>query len=75
MDLLSLPLISINSGEHLLSEYRRIINDIKASTGIVGYCYTQLTDVEQEINGLLTYDRRPKVDLEKIKEVNDLIGN
>lgn len=66
---------AVNSGEHLLSEYRRIIHDIKASTGIVGYCYTQLTDVEQEINGLLTYDRRPKVDLEKIKEVNDLIGN
>lgn len=29
---------------------------------IRGLCYTQLTDVEQEINGLLTYDRRPKVD-------------
>ena len=27
-----------------------------------GYCYTQLTDVQQEINGLLTADRRPKVD-------------
>ena len=26
-----------------------------------GYCYTQLTDVQQEINGLLTPDRRPKV--------------
>ena len=24
------------------------------------FCYTQLTDIEQEINGLLTYDRRPK---------------
>lgn len=27
-----------------------------------GYCYTQLTDVEQEANGLLTYDRKPKFD-------------
>ena len=25
-----------------------------------GFCYTQLTDVEQEQNGLYTYDRRPK---------------
>ena len=29
---------------------------------IAGVCYTQLYDVEQEINGLLTYDRKPKFD-------------
>ena len=29
---------------------------------IAGYCYTQLTDVEQEQNGLYYYDRRPKFD-------------
>ena len=34
------------------------------------YGYTQLTDIEQEINGLLTYDRRPKVDPEKIREIH-----
>ena len=27
-----------------------------------GYCYTQLTDVEQEQNGLYTYQRKPKFD-------------
>lgn len=27
---------------------------------IAGFCYTQLTDVEQEVNGLYTYDRKPK---------------
>ena len=32
-----------------------------------GLCYTQLTDVEQEQNGLLTYDRRPKFDTEKLR--------
>lgn len=35
-----------------------------------GYCYTQLTDVEQEINGLMTYDRKPKFDVKLIKEWN-----
>lgn len=30
-----------------------------------GYCYTQLTDVQQEINGLLTADRKPKVNVER----------
>jgi hypothetical protein len=43
-----------------------------ASEILWGYCYTQLTDVEQEINGILTYDRQPKCDLNKIKELNNL---
>jgi beta-galactosidase/beta-glucuronidase len=34
---------------------------------IAGFCYTQLTDVEQEANGLLTYDRRPKFDAARVK--------
>ena len=37
----------------------------------LGMCYTQLTDVEQEVNGLLTYDRKPKFDVTKIKALND----
>ncbi|HPF86626.1 MAG TPA: glycoside hydrolase family 2 TIM barrel-domain containing protein [Candidatus Limiplasma sp.] len=35
-----------------------------------GYCYTQLTDVMQEINGLLTPDRKPKMDVERIRRLN-----
>jgi beta-galactosidase/beta-glucuronidase len=42
-------------------------------SAIMGICYTQLTDVEQEINGLLTYDRKMKFDAAKIKEINDLL--
>jgi hypothetical protein len=37
---------------------------------LAGFCYTQLTDIEQEINGLLTYDRQPKVDAEMIAEIH-----
>jgi beta-galactosidase/beta-glucuronidase len=40
---------------------------------IIGICYTQITDVEQEINGLMTYDRKPKFDVKKIKELNDFL--
>lgn len=36
---------------------------------VSGYCYTQLTDVQQEVNGLLTIDRRPKVPIEKINKI------
>ena len=33
---------------------------------IFGYCYTQLTDVEQEQNGIYTYDRREKFPAEQL---------
>ncbi len=38
----------------------------------MGFCYTQLTDVEQEQNGLYTYDRKPKFPVEAIARVNRL---
>ena len=39
---------------------------------ICGFCYTQLTDVYQEVNGLLDMDHRPKFDCGRIREINDL---
>jgi len=36
---------------------------------IVGYCYTQLTDVEQEQNGVYNYDRTEKFDMARIKRI------
>ena len=36
---------------------------------ISGCCYTQLTDVQQEVNGLLTTDREPKLPLETIRQI------
>ena len=32
-----------------------------------GYCYTQLTDVYQEQNGIYRFDRRAKFDVERIR--------
>jgi hypothetical protein len=39
-----------------------LVRALRANKAIAGYCYTQLTDVEQEINGLMTCDRKPKAD-------------
>jgi hypothetical protein len=36
---------------------------------LFGYCYTQLTDIEQEQNGLYTYDRKPKFDVERLHKI------
>jgi hypothetical protein len=35
---------------------------VHASEALAGACWTQLTDTYQEVNGLLTADRRPKCD-------------
>ena len=45
-----------------------------AQTEFQGYCYTQLTDVQQEINGLLRADHTPKFDVQKLKSIFE-IGN
>lgn len=49
------------------------IDAIKACPKIVGFCYTQLTDVEQEKNGVYYYDRRPKFDAAKWKAIFEKI--
>lgn len=59
------------SEEELLERYRASTEALFASPLVQGICYTQLADVEQEINGLLTYDRKPKVDPALIKAIND----
>ncbi|NLZ63079.1 MAG: beta-glucuronidase [Lentisphaerae bacterium] len=35
---------------------------------IAGFCYTQLTDIEQEQNGIYNYDRTPKAAPHKIRQ-------
>jgi beta-galactosidase/beta-glucuronidase len=61
---------SVNDGEDLYRKYRGLMEGIAALPFVSGFCYTQLTDVQQEINGLLTFDRRPKVDPERIAAVH-----
>jgi beta-galactosidase/beta-glucuronidase len=39
------------------------------STELAGFCYTQLTDTEQEQNGLLTADRKPKIPAKQVREI------
>jgi len=55
----------------LLATYREMVEALMDRGPVEGFCYTQLTDVEQEQNGLLTFDRRPKVDPDLIKAVTE----
>ncbi|MCD7914380.1 MAG: beta-glucuronidase [Tannerellaceae bacterium] len=53
--------------------YARLEGQVDAvlslSEYIWGYCYTQLTDVEQEQNGIYYYGRSPKFDMERIRAI------
>jgi hypothetical protein len=62
------------SSAHLTRPYQVMLNrvyELKKKEGLSAAIYTQLTDVETECNGLVTYDRRViKPDLEKVAQAN-----
>lgn len=60
----------VEGEEAFIERFDRITQAIKRTPYICGYCYTQITDVQQEMNGLLTADREPKIPLERIREIN-----
>ena len=62
---------SCDSNDELLSKYKDLMEGIAALPFVAGFCYTQLTNIEQETNGLLTYDRQPKVDPRQITRIHD----
>ena len=53
----------------LIERYKTLVDALLDNPKITAFCYTQLTDVEQEQNGLYTYDRVPKVDPEILKPI------
>jgi beta-galactosidase/beta-glucuronidase len=59
--------------ERALARIRGLYAAIASLRQIAGVCYTQLYDVEQEVNGLMTYDRRMKFDPQSIREINSLL--
>ncbi|HEY3185140.1 MAG TPA: hypothetical protein VGJ77_20030 [Gaiellaceae bacterium] len=58
----------VSSGDELAHEYARLVGTLG---DVAGFVWTQLTDVEGELNGLLTHDRRAKVDPAKIRLANE----
>ena len=65
--------VKLKSKEEVTEKYVEFIDEIINLTknGTSAAIYTQTTDVEIEINGLITYDRAEmKIDEEKIKEAN-----
>jgi beta-galactosidase/beta-glucuronidase len=60
---------SVRSDEELLKKYEELVTAVLDSPSIAGFCYTQLTDTEQETNGLLRADRSSKLDPELVRAI------
>ena len=65
--------IEYKSGEDVLNQYTVYAGQLKdiIAQGVSAAVYTQTTDVEGEVNGLMTYDRKiVKMDAERLRAVN-----
>lgn len=62
----------VKDEKELIERFTRLTNAIKNIPYISGYCYTQLADVQQEINGLMDAERNYKIKPSIIKNINDM---
>lgn len=56
--------------EEFFARYKGLTEALLNNPEIFGFCYTQLYDVEQEVNGLYTYGRAQKFDISLIQKIN-----
>ena len=59
----------VKDKKELMDRFRKLTKAVNRIPYLSGYCYTQLTDVQQEINGLMTAERKYKVDPNIIKDI------
>ena len=58
------------SYEEFYERYAGLTDALLDNPRMIGFCYTQLTDVEQELNGIYNYDRSEKFDSEILYKIN-----
>ena len=56
--------------EKFFERYKALTDVLLDNPHMFAFCYTQLTDIEQEQNGIVFYDRQLKYDLAKLKAIN-----
>lgn len=64
---------SVRTYKELLDRISDLFTAIASLPFVTGFCYTQLTDVEQEMNGLVAYDRSLKFPPSEVRERLKLI--
>jgi beta-galactosidase/beta-glucuronidase len=55
--------------EEFYARFEALCSTLLDNPEMFGYCYTQLTDVFQEQNGIYTFSRQPKFDLQRIRSI------
>jgi hypothetical protein len=55
--------------EEFYSRFEALCSTLLENRNMFGYCYTQLTDVFQEQNGIYSFDRTPKFDMERLQRI------
>ncbi len=66
--------VGVKDFDEFYARFGSLIDAIDSLPYSCGYCYTQVTDVQQEVNGLLDFDHKPKFDKERIKAILDKSG-
>lgn len=61
----------VNTKEEFIRRFDDITTAVKEIPYVCGFCYTQVSDVQQEINGLMDIERNFKIEPEVIKEINE----
>ncbi len=62
---------TVATEDEFVERFRSITEAIMDLPYICGNCYTQVSDVQQEVNGLMTADRSFKVNPDRIREINE----
>ena len=60
-------------GNEFVDRYEKLLTHIQSASKLSGFCYTQLYDVEQEVNGFFRYDRSYKLSetqMQRIRKIN-----
>lgn len=61
----------VNTEEDFIRRFDEITTAVKEIPYVCGLCYTQVSDVQQEINGLMDIDRNFKIKPSIIREINE----
>ena len=61
----------VNTKEEFIKRFDEITTAVKEIPYVCGFCYTQVSDVQQEINGMMDMERNFKVNPEIIREINE----
>ena len=61
----------VNTKEDFIKRFDDITTAVKKIPYCCGFCYTQVSDVQQEINGLMDMERNFKVEPEIIQDINE----